>query len=237
MFTLEQYKKKYKESLENPEKFWDEVANKNILWKKKWDKVLFGDYPNINWFSGAELNITESCLDGHIKNGNGEKIAYHEVNENDAARKITYKELLSEVCKLSNALIDLGIKKSDTVIIYMPTCIEEIVSILACARIGAIHSVVFAGLSAKALEERILDTKAKIVITADGFERRGKYYSSINVVREATRNTKRVSLTIVLKRFENQKTVLGKNELDYRDLIKNKSSKWPSPQISYTNLV
>lgn len=222
MINLNQYKKKYKESTENPEKFWGEIAEKNILWNKKPTNKISGEYPDIEWFKGGKLNITESCLDKHIKNGDGKKVAYTEIDENDNEKKITYKDLLSQVNKLSNALNLWGIKKGDIILIYMPTVIEQIVSMLACARIGAIHSVVFAGLSAKVLNERILDTKAKIIITADGFERRGKYYSTIDTVRESIKGIKNAPKTLILNRF-NKDTILQKNEVDYKKFTENQS--------------
>lgn len=174
--TLEEYKKIYQYSIENPESFWTEIAE-NFYWRKKWDKVLEWNFkePNVKWFINGKLNITENCLDIPVKK-HPDKIAfYFEPNDpNEKSYSITYKELLDKVCQLANALKKSGIQKGDRVAIYMPMIPEAIISMLACARIGAIHSVVFGGFSSQSLADRINDAGCKLLITADAGKRGNK---------------------------------------------------------------
>jgi acetyl-CoA synthetase len=174
MKTLDDYKNAYKASVENPEQFWADQADK-FVWKKKWDKVLKWDFkgPDVRWFDGGKLNITENCLDRHVE-VRGDKTALIWVgNEPDAPNKTyTYKELFLKVNKFANALKAQGVKKGDRVVFYMPMIPELMIGMLACARIGAIHSIVFAGFSAQSLADRIIDAEAKVVICSD-YNRRG----------------------------------------------------------------
>ena len=172
--TLAQYKDAYDQSVKNPEKFWSEQAE-TFTWKKKWDKTLEWEFktPDIKWFIGGKLNITENCLDRHLETRGDQTAILWEPN--DPARnviKYTYKELHAEVCRAANALKSLGVKKGDRICFYMPMVPELAIGVLACARIGAIHSVVFAGFSASALADRIKDASCNIVICSD-FNARG----------------------------------------------------------------
>lgn len=172
--TLEQYQDAYKRSIADPAAFWAEIAE-SFTWKKKWDSIVKEDMitPNVRWFDGAKLNITENCLDRHIEAQGDEIALLWEPNEvDDAVKSYTYKQLLSEVCKCANALKSLGIRKGDRVCFYMPMVPEVAIAMLACARIGAVHSVIFAGFSSNALAERIKDAHAKLVICTD-YNRRG----------------------------------------------------------------
>ena len=172
--SLAEYKSAYKKSVDNPEEFWAEQAE-TFTWKKKWSSVLNWNFdePNIKWFEGAKLNITENCLDRHIEDRGDQTAILWEPNEIDGeVKKYTYKELLSEVCRCANGLKALGIGKGDRVVFYMPMVPELAIGVLACARIGAVHSVVFAGFSAQALADRINDATAKAVICSD-FNKRG----------------------------------------------------------------
>ncbi|MCO6463353.1 MAG: acetate--CoA ligase [Saprospiraceae bacterium] len=172
--TLDQYHAAYQRSIENPEAFWAEIAE-NFMWQKKWDKVLHNDFitPDVRWFEGGQLNITENCLDRHAATRGDQIAILWEPNEVDEpAVAYTYKELLSEVNKCANALKSLGVGKGDRVCIYMPMVPQVAIAMLACARIGAVHSVVFAGFSANSLADRILDTHCKLVICSD-YNRRG----------------------------------------------------------------
>lgn len=172
--TLDQYHAAYQRSIENPEDFWAEIAE-NFMWQKKWDKVLHNDFitPDVRWFEGGQLNITENCLDRHAATRGDQIAILWEPNEVDEpAVAYTYKELLSEVNKCANALKSLGVGKGDRVCIYMPMIPQVAIAMLACARIGAVHSVVFAGFSANSLADRILDTHCKLVICSD-YNRRG----------------------------------------------------------------
>ncbi len=200
--SFQEYQEQYKFSIENPEKFWDGIAQ-NFVWEKKWDKVVDWNFkePKINWFTNAKLNITYNCLDIHAaKTPN--KIAYiWEANEiGQEGIKITYAELLSRVCKLSNVLKNNGIKKGDRICIYLPMIPEAIIAMLACARIGAIHNVVFGGFSASSLTDRINDSLCSMVITSDGAYRGNKSIPMKSTVDEALKNCSSVKTVLVFER-------------------------------------
>ncbi len=185
---LEEYYQVYRKSVRFPENFWEEVAEEHFIWRKRWDKVLEWDFnkPEIKWFSGAKLNITENCIDRHlIIRGDKTAILFEPNNTNEAAQHITYNQLYERVNKFANVLKDQGIKKGDRVCIYLPMIPELAISVLACARIGAIHSVVFAGFSATALSTRINDSDCKMVITSDGSYRGNKIIDLKGIVDEA----------------------------------------------------
>ncbi|PHX82747.1 MAG: acetate--CoA ligase [Flavobacteriales bacterium] len=200
--SIEQYHSEYKKSVASPELFWEEQANE-FTWKRKWDTVLNWDFatPSVNWFLGAKLNITENCLDRHLST-RGEQIAfYFEANDpNEKKRAITYRELYSDVCRFANVLKGRGIKKGDRVCLYMPMIPELAIAVLACARIGAIHSVVFAGFSATSLAGRIQDMDSCAVVTTDGAYRGAKSISIKSVVDLALQECPSVLNTIVYKR-------------------------------------
>ena len=226
--TFESYKTEYKKSVENPEKFWEEKA-KHFLWRKKWDTVLKWDFtkPEVKWFEGGQLNITENCLDRHL-NQRGDQIAIKWIANNPKEKNInlSYNQLYEKVCKFSNVLKSSGIKKGDRVCIYMPMVPELAISVLSCARIGAIHSVVFAGFSAKSLSERINDAKCKLLITADGSFRGNKIVSLKNIADEAMESTACVQKCIVLKRTE-KKIFLKKNrDFWWHEEMENSSKKY-----------
>lgn len=209
MTSDDEYHKLYKQSVENPEKFWGEQARKELTWFKPFTKTLEWKKPEYEWFVGGEINITYNCLDRHILNGEGDKIAYIYNNERDEERKITYRELLKLVNKSANTLRKLGINQGDRVIMYMPVTIELIAMMLGCARIGAIHSVVYAGFSAEALSARIADTGAKLVCTATTTQKYGKKHDLLQVVREA-----QTELTTLVFVRPTDQVELRKNELD-----------------------
>ena len=174
--SLEEYKKLYEKSIKDPEGFWGEQAQ-NLEWFKKWDKVLdysFGDEIYIKWFQGGKINVTVNCLDRHLKTARKNKVALLWEGEPGDSRKYTYQQLYEEVCKFANVLKKKGVKKGDRVTIYMPMIPELPIALLACARIGAIHSIVFGGFSAEALKDRILDANASTLITTDASYRSSK---------------------------------------------------------------
>ena len=174
--SLEDYQKLYKRSIEDPEGFWDEQAQ-NLEWFKKWDKVMdysFKDPLYIKWFQGGKTNVSVNCLDRHLKNGRRNKAAIIWEGEPGDTRTYTYQQLYSEVCKFANVLKKKGVKKGDRVTIYMPMIPELPIAMLACVRIGAMHSIVFGGFSADALKDRIQDASAKMLITTDASFRSGK---------------------------------------------------------------
>jgi acetyl-CoA synthetase len=200
--TFEQYQSEYKKSIEDPEAFWKEIAE-NFEWRKKWDKVLewnFSD-PDVKWFVNGKLNITENCLDRHLKiHGNKVALIWEPNDPNEKERKITYRELHDMVCRFANVLKNNGAKKGDRICIYMPMVPELAVAVLACARIGAIHSVVFGGFSANSLAGRIQDSDCKIVLTSDGAYRGTKEIPIKEIVDEALRICPSVEKVIVLER-------------------------------------
>lgn len=200
---LEEYFQVYRKSVRNPEAFWDEVAEEHFLWRKKWDKVLSYNFskPEFKWFEGAKLNITENCIDRHLlTKGNQTAIIFEPNNPDEEALHISYLELSKSVNKMANVLKSQGIQKGDSVCIYLPMIPELAVSVLACARIGAIHSVVFAGFSASALATRINDSNCKMVITSDGSYRGNKSIDLKGIVDEALQSCTYVDSVLVVKR-------------------------------------
>lgn len=201
---LEEYYQVYRKSVRYPEMFWEEIAEEHFMWRKRWDKVLSWDFsiPEVKWFEGAKLNITENCIDRHIyTKGDKTAIIFEPNSPDEPAQHITYKQLHDRVCRMANVLKEKGIKKGDRVCIYLPMIPELAVSVLACARIGAIHSVVFAGFSATALSTRINDSACKLVITSDGSYRGSKTIDLKGIVDEALEDCPCVEHVLVAKRI------------------------------------
>ncbi len=200
---LEEYFQVYRKSVRDPEGFWAEIAEEHFLWRRKWDKVLSWDFrkPEIKWFEGAKLNITENCLDRHLP-ARGDKTAllFEPNDPEEASQHITYRQLYEKVCRMANVLKSKGIVKGDRVCIYLPMIPELAISVLACARIGAIHSVVFAGFSSNALATRINDCDCRLMITADGSFRGTKSIDLKIIVDEALKDCKGLSTVLVVKR-------------------------------------
>ncbi|WP_461832305.1 acetate--CoA ligase [Aquifex sp.] len=219
---IKDYEKVYEESVKDREGFWAKVAEE-LHWFKKWDKVLEWNFPYAKWFVGAKTNITYNCLDRHVKNGKRNKVAYIYIDENDNEKKITYGELLELVNRIANGLKSLGVKKGDRVSIYMPTTIEAIATMLACARIGAIHSVVFAGFSEGALRTRIEDAKAKVVVTASYTQRRGKKIDLLSVVERAIDGLDFVEKVVVWDRDGDALEEKGDLFVDFNEMVKSAS--------------
>src|ERR1035437_977811 len=174
--SLSDYQAAYKKSVEDPEAFWAAIAEQ-FSWRRKWDKVLEWNFtdPMIKWFSGGKLNITENCLDRHLaERGDQSAIIWEPNDPSEAYRVLTYKELHFKLCQFANVLKNNGVKKGDRICIYMPMVPELAIAVLACARLGAIHSVVFGGFSAQSISDRIQDAQCSMVITADGAYRGSK---------------------------------------------------------------
>jgi acetyl-CoA synthetase len=224
--TFEEYQKAYEKSVADPEGFWADQAA-GFTWNKKWDKVLDWNFeePKVEWFKGAKVNITENCLDRHLAT-RGDQIAFiWEANEpNDANKTYTYKQLHAEVCRFANVLKAKGVQKGDRVCLYMPMIPELAIAVLACARIGAIHSVVFAGFSASALADRINDAKAKVVLTSDGAYRGVKSIPVKAVVDEALKTTPSVKTVIVAERTKDQVTMVAGRDEWWSDVTKGVST-------------
>ena len=220
--TLEDYNKLYAQSVENPESFWDKIAS-TFLWKKKWNKVLSFDFykPEFSWFEGGSLNITENCLDRHlVDRPNQIAILFEPNNPKEKSLSITYRELHSKVCKFSNVLKKNNIKKGDRVCLYMPMVPELAIAVLACARVGAVHSVVFAGFSSTALAARINDAECKMIITADGSFRGSKIIDLKSISDRALLDCPTIKVSIVLKRT-NSKINFNKIDKWWHDEMSN----------------
>ena len=201
------YKKLYKESVNSPEKFWSRQAKEQLVWRKPFKTVLKWKAPHAEWFGGGTLNVAENCLDRHLGTARENKAAIIFEGEPGDVRTITYKQLNFHVCRLSHVFENMGVGKGDRVAIYMPMVPEAVVAMLACARVGAIHTVVFGGFSAESLKDRINDCGAKLVITADGGWRRGKVVELKKTVDEAVENTPTVQAVLVLRRCKNAITM------------------------------
>lgn len=201
--NLPDYFKQYKKSIKNPKKFWDKIADENFVWYQRWSKVLEYDMEsaNIKWFKNAKLNITKNCLDRHLSTrGDKTAIIFEPNNPEEEARYISYQELYDEVGKMANVLQSQGVKKGDRVVIYLPMIPELAITMLACARLGAIHSVVFAGFSSSAVSSRINDCDAKVVVTSDGSYRGAKTLDLKSIVDEALDKSPQVEKVLVVKR-------------------------------------
>ena len=200
--SFEKYEEAYKASVENPEAFWECIAN-TFTWQKPWDKTLEWEFntPNVKWFQGGALNITENCLDRHLQEkGNDIALIWEPNNPMEQEVRLTYKNLHAEVCRFANVLKAKGVKKGDRVAVYMPMVPELTIGVLACARIGAVHSVVFAGFSSNALADRINDSQCVCVLTSDGMYRGVKTLPVKTTVDEALKNCTSVKSVIVVKR-------------------------------------
>ena len=198
-WPIKRYMDTYKKSLDNIEEYWEQEARK-LDWFSTWDRVLDWDAPFAKWFPGGMLNASYLCVDKHLKNWRRNKVAIYWVGENDEEKTLSYLQLHKEVNKLAAALMELGVKDGDRVAFYLPMIVELPIAMLACARIGAIHTVVFSGFSAQALADRINHTEANVVITADGGFRRGKIIELKSIVDEAVENTPSVKNVLVVKR-------------------------------------
>ena len=204
-------------------KFWEEQAGA-LTWQKKWETVLDWQSPFAKWFVGGKLNATVSALDRHIADGNGERIAFHFEGEPGDTRTITYAQLLQDVSQAANALTEIGIAAGDRVAIYMPLIPEAVVAMLACARIGAVHSVVFGGFSADALLSRIQDADAKLVITADGGFRKGSAFALKPAVDEALKDQTNVKNVLVVKRTGQETAWVEGRDIWWHELVDRQST-------------
>ena len=224
---LEEYFQVYRKSVRNPESFWEEVAEEHFVWRKRWNNVLSWDFtkPEVKWFEGAKLNITENCIDRHLRiRGDKTAILFEPNDPNDPAEHITYKQLYERVNQFANVLKDQGIKKGDRVCIYLPMIPELAISVLACARIGAIHSVVFAGFSSTALATRINDSECKMVITSDGSYRGSKTIDLKGIVDAALKDCPTVEKVLVAKRINSEISMKDGRDVWLQPLLDNAST-------------
>jgi len=220
--TADQYKAAYEKSVNDPEGFWGEIAS-TFYWRKKWDKVLEWDFkkPTIKWFAGGKLNITENCIDRHLDTlGNKPAIIWESNDPEEHHRVLTYRDLHTKVCQFANVLKNNGVKKGDRVCIYMGMVPELAIAVLACARIGAIHSVVFGGFSAQSIADRLQDAKAEFVVTCDGAFRGNKEIPLKGVIDDALVQCSFVKRVIVLTRTRTPVSMIKGRDVWWEDEIK-----------------
>ena len=229
----DKYQKMYTRSIEKSDIFWGEQAEKFLTWFSKWDKVQHWDYNNvdINWFTNAKLNVSYNCLDRHLEKRGDQVAIIWEGDEPDVDKHITYRELHAEVCKFANVLKSRGAKKGDCLSIYMPMIPEAAVAMLACTRIGAIHSVVFGGFSPEALKDRILDSDCKFVITADEGIRGGRTVPLKENVDTALNKCPNVHTVIVVKRTGKNINWSDRRDIWYQDAMENMSADCPAVEM------
>ena len=219
--TFEEYKEQYKLSIEQPDAFWGAIAD-HFHWQKKWDKVLDWNFtePKISWYEGAKLNITENCLDRHIaERGNQTAIIWEPNAPHERSRAITYAELFKNVKTFANVLTANGVKKGDRICIYLPMIPEAAVAMLACARIGAIHSIVFAGFSAQSILDRVNDSKCKMIITADGFYRGEKKFDLKHIVDDALKTNTSIEKCIVFNHRDLPTDMISGRDIWWHDEV------------------
>ncbi|NNE37109.1 MAG: acetate--CoA ligase, partial [Gammaproteobacteria bacterium] len=229
----DQYLSMYRRSLDDPDGFWAEQAEEFISWSKKWDKVQEWDFDqaNIKWFVNGKLNVTYNCLDRHLETRGDQVAILWEEDDPETDKKITYRELHEMVCRLANVLKQRGVKKGDRVSIYMPMVPEAAVAMLACARIGAIHSVVFGGFSPTALKDRILDSDCEVVITADEGVRGAKSVPLKANVDEALNDCPNVHTVVVYKRTGKDINWIDDRDVWYQDAVASASADCPAEEM------
>ena len=223
IISFNQYKEEYSKSIKEPENFWADIAG-NFLWYKKWDKVLEWNFkePSVKWFIGAQLNITENCLDRHLEKLSNQPAIIWEPNDpQEKNRILTYKELHQQVCRFANVLKNIGAKKGDRVCIYMGMIPELAIAVLACARIGAIHSVIFGGFSAQSIADRLQDAKAEFIVTCDGAFRGAKDIPLKKIIDEALISCPFVKKVIVCERTKTVVNMIKGRDVWWHDEILN----------------
>jgi acetyl-CoA synthetase len=213
----------YESAEADHESFWAEQADR-LGWVKRWDTVMTWTPPWVRWFEGGRLNASYNCLDRHVEAGGGDKVAYYWEGEPGEERAITYRELLDEVCRFANALKELGVRRGDRVAIYLGMVPELPVAMLACARIGAPHSVVFGGFSSESLRDRIIDAEAKVLITADGGYRRGAVVPLKANADEAVKECPTIEHVVTVRRTGGEHSFVEGRDLWYHDLIEDQST-------------
>ena len=227
----------YDEAAEDDEGFWARQASELLHWNTPWDSILDWQLPYAKWFEGGTLNVSYNCVDRHVEAGNGDRVAFHWEGEPGDTRTITYSDLLTEVSKFANVLKGLGVEKGDRVNIYLPMIPEAAVAMLACARIGAAHSVVFGGFSSQALADRIDDAEAKLLITADGGYRRGEVFPLKPAADEACDRAPSLQHMVVVKRGGNDVTMVEGRDHWYHELMEGASDECPAEPMDAEHLL
>src|SRR5713101_6083571 len=228
--SAEEYERIYRESVEQPEKFWGRIASE-LHWFKKWDKVLEWNHPWAKWFTGGEINLSYNCLDRHVLTSRKNKAALIWESEPGEVRTLTYQQLHREVQKFANVLKSLGVKKGDRVALYMGMTPELAVAMLACARIGAPHTVVFGGFSSNALIDRIHDSQATAVVTQDGAYRRGSEVKLFPAVEEALKSCPSIKNVVVYKRTGTAINLLPGRDQWWHELMANAADECPAEPL------
>src|SRR5215203_5185402 len=219
------------------EGFWARQSADLLDWSTDWTTICEWELPFAKWFVGGELNVSYNCLDRHVLAGRGDKVAFHFEGEPGDTRTVTYAELLDETQRFANVLKGLGVNKGDRVNIYLPMIPEAAVAMLACARIGAPHSVVFGGFSSQALADRINDAEAKVLITADGGWRRGSVFPLKPAADEAVANTSTIEHVVVVRRGENEVPMVAGRDVWYHDLLADASPDCPAEPFASEHLL
>ncbi len=227
----------YDDADEDYQGFWATQAADLLDWSKDWDTICEWELPYAKWFVGGEMNVTYNCLDRHVEAGHGDRVAFHWEGEPGDTRTITYRDLLDEVQRFSNVLKGLGIGKGDRVNIYMPMIPEAVVAMLACARIGAPHSVVFGGFSAQSLIDRINDAEARVLITADGGYRRGEVFPLKPAADEAVAQTPSIEHVVVVRRSGNDVEMVEGRDHWYHELIEAADAECPAEPMDSEQLL
>ena len=226
----------YERAKSDPEAFWAEQAEA-LTWYKKWDKVLDWQPPFAQWFVGGKLNVAYNCLDRHVEAGKGDKVAFYWEGEPGDTRTVTYAQLLKEVCQAANALKELGVKRGDRVAIYMPMILELPVAMLACARLGAPHTVVFGGFSADSLRDRINDAECEVVITADGGFRRGAPSALKPNVDLAVQETPTVKKVLVAQRTKEPVEMVEGRDVWWHEIVPRQSDQCEPEQMDSEDML
>jgi acetyl-CoA synthetase len=228
--SFEEYEEIYAEAAENPEEFWAGAAE-SLHWFKKWDTILEWNEPHAKWFVGGTLNVSYNCIDRHLKTNRRNKAAIIWEGETGETRTITYQQLHTEVCKFANVLKKLNIKKGDRIALYMPLVPELAMAMLACARIGVTHTVIFGGFSADAIRDRVVDGECKLIVTADGGFRRGSEIKLKQTVDEAVENCPTIENVIVFKRTGSQIEMKAGRDFWWHELVKETNDKCEAEEL------
>lgn len=229
--SSEEYQQLYDRAAADPESFWEQEAREHLHWFEPFQQTLHWECPNAQWFVGGKTNVSYNCLDAHLEAGNGDRTAIIWEGEPGDTRRLTYGELHREVCRFANALKHIGVQAGDVVSIYMPMTPELAIAMLACARIGAVHSVIFAGFSAEAIADRNNDASAKVQLTSDGLYRRGKVLPLKETVDQALAKSPTVEKCIVLKRVGNEAPMQAGRDLWWHELLEQVSDDCPAEPL------
>src|SRR5438034_6653053 len=226
----------YEEASRDPEGFWARQAEA-LHWFAPWDRVMEWDPPWVRWFLGGKINAAYNCLDRHVESGGGDKVAFYWEGEPGGERVLTYRQLYEEVCRLANGLKSLGVAKGDRVAIYLGMIPELPIAMLACARIGAPHSVVFGGFAASALRDRINDAEAKVLITADGGYRRGQVVPLKQNADEAIRECPSIEHVVTVRRTSGDHPFTAGRDVWYHDLVASQPPECPPEPMDAEDLL